>query len=116
MPSDVEDSDVHQSEAMLRILRDSESKISVLLAKLCGRKEHLCKTTKAKKNKSQPPTQSKSKNQLITQVMSVAAGTETQKHAEEDASTSSVNVPEDDCSDITSDDEDDFVIDHFLNN
>ena len=45
MPSDVNDSDVHWSEETLQILRGSESKISALLAKLCGRKEHLYKPT-----------------------------------------------------------------------
>ena len=45
MPSDVNDSDVHRSKATLQILRGSESKISALLAKLCGRKKHLYKPT-----------------------------------------------------------------------
>ncbi|CAB3990804.1 Hypothetical predicted protein [Paramuricea clavata] len=45
MPSDVKDSDVHRSEATLQILRGSESKISVLLAKLRERKEHLYEPT-----------------------------------------------------------------------
>ena len=45
MPSDVKDSDFHRSEATLQLLRGSESKIGVLLAKLRGRKEHLYKPT-----------------------------------------------------------------------
>ncbi len=45
LPSDVNDSDVHRSKATLQILRGSESKISALLAKLCGRKKYLYKPT-----------------------------------------------------------------------
>ncbi len=69
--------------------------ISILLARKAA--------TKVKDNKSQPSSQSKSKNQLITQFLSGASGTG--KSAEGDAIT--LIAP--------SDDDDDFDIDHFLN-
>ena len=56
--------------------------------------------TKVKGNKSQPSSQSKSKKQLITQFLSGVFGTEMQKSAEGDASTSTMDTQEDNCSDL----------------
>ena len=69
-------------------LPEVDNYISILLARKAA--------TKVKENKSQPSSQSKSQNQLITQFLSVASGTETEKSAEEDASTSAMDLPEDD--------------------
>ncbi len=88
-------------------LPEVDNYISILLARKAA--------TKVKDNKSQPSSQSKSKNQLITQFLSGASGTETEKSADGDASTSMMDMQEDNCSDCTSDDDDDFDIDHFLN-
>ena len=78
-------------------LPEVDNYISILLARKAA--------TKVKDNKSQPSSQSKSKNQLITQFLSGASGTGTGKSAEGDAIT--LIAP--------SDDDNDFDIDHFLN-